>query len=155
MREKIRRFINSWREYFLWGIVLGLIVVPLLIAFTYMTLHEGDASKRYVPELQRIANETPLYPGFQKTGEKVVLKRGMATLFVYYRSTAKFSEIREFYDLALPGKGWGPPKTSGPSIFVPGEANWVSYRRGEYEIAVEQVENESGSFDIVFSWEPQ
>lgn len=155
MGETIRSFTNSWRRYLLWGIVLGLIVVPLVIAFTYMTLQEGDASKRYVPELRRIADETPMFPGFQKTGEKVVLKRGTASLFVYYRSTAKFSDIREFYDRALPGKGWGPPKTSGPSIFVPGEANWVRYRRGEYEVAVEQVDGEPESFDIVFTWEPQ
>jgi hypothetical protein len=113
----------------------------------------GELEKKQLFELRRIADETPLYPGFEKTGEKAVLKRGMVYFHVYYRSNAQFSEIKAFYDRVLAQKGWGLPQTSGPSLFVPGEANWVHYRRGDYVIAVEQDEGRLDRFAIVFIWD--
>lgn len=115
----------------------------------------GDVERKQLVELRKIANQTPLYPGLQKNGEKAVLKRGMVYFNTYYRSNAEFSDIKAFYDRVLAEKGWGPPQRSGPSIFVPGEANWVTYRQGEYVIAVEQDERKRDNFDIVFIWDPQ
>jgi hypothetical protein len=115
----------------------------------------GEREKKQLVELRKIAAETPLYPGFEKTGEKAVLKQGMVYFHTYYLSNAQFSEIRAFYDGVLVQKGWGPPETSGPSLLVPGEANWVHYRRGDYVISVAQDEGRSDRFVIVFIWDPQ
>jgi hypothetical protein len=110
--------------------------------------------KEKVVELKKIANQTPLYPGFQKTGEKVVLKRGMVYFNTYFQSRAHFSDIKKFYDGVLAEKGWGPPQQPPPSIFV-GDKNFVSYRRGDYVIDVEQDGSRRENFDIVFLWDPE
>jgi hypothetical protein len=75
--------------------------------------------------------------------------------FVYYSAKAQFSDIKAFYDHALPGQGWGPPEQSGPSLFRSGDANWVQYRRGDYVIAVEQDERQPLAFDVVYKWAPK
>lgn len=114
----------------------------------------GEVEKKQVVELKKIANQTPLYPGFQKTGEKVVLKRGMVYFFTFYQSRTQFSDVKNFYDRVLAEKGWGPPQQPGPSIFVPRSANFVSYRREQYVINVEQDGSRRDNFDVVFIWDP-
>lgn len=120
----------------------------------YMVIHQGDASKPYVPELRKIANQTPLYPGFQQTGEKVVLKRGMAHFFMTYKADAQLSEVRAFYRRELPLRGWTPPQPP-PTSFIETDSHREDYRRGDYFIAIDQVDRQSDRFDIVFMWDPQ
>jgi hypothetical protein len=145
----------NWRTYLLWGLLFGLIIVPLVITFTYMSLHEGDASKPYVPELKKIADQTPVYPGFQKIDDDyIVLKDGKASLQRSFRTDAQFADVRKFYDAALARDGWGPPKVPPPSIFV-GEQHYVTYRRGTYEINVARVDGRPDVYAIAFIWYSQ
>lgn len=113
----------------------------------------GDKEKKQVVELRKIADQTPVFPGFQKTGEKVVLKQGMVYFNTYYASDAQFSDVKNFYDRVLAEKGWGSPQQPPPSVFV-GEAHSVSYRRGDYVIAVEQSER-AARFSVVYIWDPR
>ena len=117
-----------------------------------MVLHEGDASKPYVPELRKIADQTPLYPGFQRTGEKVVLKQNMAYFFTNYQCDAQFADIEAFYARVLPQQGWTPPKRINS---FPYDMNDDHYRRGDYFIVVDQSDARSNRFSIVFIWAPQ
>ena len=144
----------NWRTYLLWGVLFGLIIIPLLITFTYMSLHEGDASKPYVPELRKIADQTPVYPGFQKTGEKVVLKQSMVYFFTWYKSNAQFADVNAFYARELPAQGWTPPKPPSSSI-IEFDSHRGDYQRGDYFIALEQDQRQSDNFSIVFIWDPQ
>jgi len=128
----------NWRSYLLWGLLFALIIVPLVITFMYISVHEGDASKRYVPELKKIADQTPIYPSFQRIGDDyIVLKDGQASLQRSFRTDAQFANVRKFYDAALANAGWGPPEVPPPSIIV-GEAHHVTYHRGSYEFGVYQ-----------------
>ena len=143
---------DNLRTHLLWGLLFLLIVVPLSAAMTIMVLYEGDTSKPYVPELRKIADQTPLYPGFQRTGEKVVLKQKMAYFFTNYQCDAQFADIQAFYARALPQQGWTPPKRTNSILY---DMNDDHYRRGDYFIAVEQDGARSNSFSIVFIWAPQ
>ena len=114
-----------------------------------MALHAGDASKPYVPQLQKIVNETPVYPDFQRVGDdSIVLKDGRASLQRFFRTNAQFADIRKFYDATLAKAGWGPPQVPGPSIFG-GESHYVSYHRDSYEFNV--YEND-GKVSIAVIW---
>jgi hypothetical protein len=117
-----------------------------------MILHEGDGSRPHIPELRKIADQLPLYPGAQKTGEKIVLKQSMAYLFIKYQSDAKFADINAFYARVLLQQGWTPPKRTNSIIY---DMNDDRYRRGDYYIAVDQNGALSNSFSIVFIWAPQ
>jgi len=52
----------------------------------------GEIEKKQVFELKKIADQTPVCAGCEKTGEKVVLKQGMVYFFNYYQSNAEFSD---------------------------------------------------------------
>ena len=114
----------------------------------------GEREKRKVGELRKIAESTPLFPGFQKIDEKVVLQPGKASVSYVYKSEAQFSDIEKFYDRVLRAQGWGPPQKSGPSIFDRNNANWVRYRHEDYEIFVGQDEIMSDHFEVSFNWSP-
>jgi hypothetical protein len=142
----------NWRPYALWGVLFSLIIVPLVVTFTYISLHEGDASRPYVPELKKIADQTPVYPGFQRIGDDyIVLKDGTASLQRSFRTDAQFADVRKFYDAALARDGWGPPEVPPPSIFV-GEQHYVAYHRGAYEINVARVDGRPDEYAIAFIW---
>jgi hypothetical protein len=149
IRNRVR---PNLRTYVLWGVLFSLIIIPLVITFTYQFLHEGDPSRRYVPELTRIADQTPAYPDFQRIGDDdIVLKRGLASLQRSFRTNAKFSDIRKFYDAVLAGAGWGPPEVPPPSILA-GEAHHVTYHRGVYEFGVYQYDGNPNLYAIAVVW---
>ena len=120
------------------------VLQPCVLAFLILSVNAcaGEIEKRQVVELRKIADQVPTYPGFEKTGEKFVLKRGMVWFFNYYRSEAEFSEIQKFYDQTLRQNGW--------ALEEPEE-----YRRGGYVIAVSKLERTEKQFAIVFIWRPR
>jgi len=150
----IQKLRNNWRRYSLWGIFWALIIVPLILSMVYLGLHEGDASRGYVPELRRIASETPVYPRSKKIDEKVVLKQSMAYLFVSYTTPVAFDEIESFYKRELPARGWALPK-GPPGRFIDFDAHSSHYWRGAYCIVVEHDPSLEGSYEIVFMWDPE
>ena len=151
MYELVNKLRVNWRTYGLWGLLFSLIIVPLVITFTYISLHEGDASKPYVPEIKKIADQTAVYLGFQRIGDdNIVLKDDKASLQRFFRTDAQFADVRKFYDAALANAGWGPPEVPPPSIIV-GEAHHVTYHRGSYEFGVYQ-EARTNIYSIAVVW---
>jgi hypothetical protein len=100
MSEFIGKLRRSWRSYLLWGIFWALLMVPLTLSMIFASISWEEANKKanqkYVPELRKIAEHTPLYPGFQKTSEYVVLKRGSVSFFTTYNSDAQFADVKKF-----------------------------------------------------------
>ena len=131
----------------------AIISLAALLVFTGASC-VGNGEKEQVGQLRKIAGQTPVFPAFQAIDEKVVLKHRMVSLFVFYRSPTQFSEIKKFYDNTLPKQGWGPPEQAPPSIYR-GEPHSVSYRRGGYQIAIEQDGNREDRFHVVFKWFPK
>jgi hypothetical protein len=131
------------------------LVAIVLFALFFLSCKETEEQRKQAAQLQKIAAETPLYPRFQKTAEKIVYKNTIVYFNVYYKSDARFSEVKEFYDQALAARGWGPPQQSGPSLFRDTNANWVAYKRPDYEITVAQGEHDPTNFDVVYKWDPQ
>jgi len=100
------------RNYWLWAAVYSLMIVPLVVSLIYLFVHEGDASRGHLPELRRIADQTPVYPDFERVGEDyVVLKGSKASLQRQFRTSAPYAEIRKFYDAALAKAGRARPKS--------------------------------------------
>lgn len=103
-----------------------------------------------VVELKRLASEIPVYEGCQKTGEKVVMKSTLIYYSVNYQGSPEFPEVVAYYDRVLRGKGFARPQKDEPPGVLTG-----SYRRGNYEIAVQKIYSEPDHFDLVFIWNPQ
>jgi len=150
---KILKTVRDYmRKNLLLGLVLSVVIIPLLAVGIAMMIHEGDASRPYIPELRKIADQTPVYPGAQRNGEKIVLKQSMASLFTYYQCDAEFADIEAFYARVLPQQGWTAPQRKNWFIY---DMKDHHYWRGDYFIAVEKGGGLSTSFSIVFMWDPQ
>jgi hypothetical protein len=150
MNRFIRKFREGWRSYLLWVAAIAFILCTVTIPALWWGLSQAEANRKYVPELRKLAEQTPIYPGFQKIGEEVVLKQTMVSFFTYYKSDAKFSDIRNFYDHILTKQGWRLSERFGGAS---GESTIV-YRRGDYEITVAQGDW-SERYSIVFLWNPE
>ena len=153
MHEFAKQIGKRWRTYALWVLFWSVILVPLTATFIYISIHEGDNARPHVPELRKIADEIPLYPGAQKTSDRVIVKRNIALLTVFHRSNGSYSDVRSFYQRELAVRGWMPPK--GPANrWINFDAHSADYQRGNYFIALER-DGYSNNFSIAFMWEPQ
>ena len=114
----------------------------------------GETERKQVDVLRKMAADTPVFPGFNKTSEQFVLKPGMVSYYNNYASNSGFSDVKAFYDKVLMERNWGPPQQITPSFFV-STANLVSYRRGDYVIVVGQDDTGKLNFNVVFGWDPE
>jgi len=94
MGNIIRQLRNKWRGYLLWGILWVVVFTPLVIAMSLIGQHDREANQKYVVELRKLANQIPVYPGFERSGEWVVVKESRVSLFTYYRSPARLEQIK-------------------------------------------------------------
>jgi hypothetical protein len=101
-------------------------------------------SNPHVIALRELARDTPVYPGFEKTGESLTVKRRLVRYFVFYRSNKTFSEIEDFYHRELTARSW-----RSDEIYL------NTYRKGDCVIVVEKDERSENNFDVVFKWVPR
>jgi hypothetical protein len=100
-----------------------------------------------------MVTETPLLPGFEKRRTSESNKPGSAMIMVRYYSPASFEEVKDFYSKVLVAKGWGKPLMGSPitPLFGDSEKKWLTFRRGEFLIAI--GENEPSDISFVYRWE--
>src|ERR1043165_3792026 len=96
------RLLHSWNQRSRRTLSLSL----MFALFVITSNCGGETEKMQVEELRKIAAQTPIYPGFKKTDENVVLKQGMVYFTTDYETTAKFSDVKTFYDRTLKEQGW-------------------------------------------------
>ena len=128
--------------------LLGMLVGILI--FHNSRCSAPNENDPHVVELKKLASELPVYEGCHKTGEKVVMKSTLINYSVNYQGSAEFPEVVAYYDRVLREKGFARPQKDEPPGVLTG-----SYRRGNYEIAVQKIYSEPDHFDLVFMWNPQ
>jgi len=128
--------------------LLGMLVGILI--FHNSRCSAPNENDPHVVELKKLASEMPVYEGCQKTGEKVVMKSTLIYYSVNYQGSAEFPDVITYYDRVLHEKGFArSQKDETPAVLT------GSYRRGNYEIAVQNIYSEPDHFDLVFMWNPQ
>src|SRR5258705_9785944 len=136
MRDILNTIRANWRTHLLCGVLFALITVPLFMTFRYVWRHRFDASKPQVPELKRLADQTPVYPGFQRINDdQIFLTMDTASLQRSFRSDAQAGDVQKFYDSAFLKNGWEPFETA-PSSIIAGEHFAIMYNRDAYQICV-------------------
>lgn len=136
------------RRILLW-VQIGLICA-LSSACTF-----GGEDTHKLPELQRIAAETPVFPGFKEMGSRHMGKRENAVLTYSYHSSASFEEVKKFYTDALVAKGWGyPTEEVVPKWFLNDGSKALVFKRGEYDIEIEYdaAKNSEAPYSVSFGW---
>jgi hypothetical protein len=107
-------------------------------------------------ELQQIAAETPVYPDFAEVQpSRHSGKRENAGLTYFYRSPARYEDVKAYYIRLLLPKGWSNPREEEvPKWFVKDGSKALTFRRGEYSIEVE-YDAASGAevpYSVDFGW---
>lgn len=134
------------------GLLFALITVPLVIAFRYVSLHQFDASQPQVPELKQLADQTPVYPGFQRIDDDhIFLTRDTASLQRSFKADAQSADVHKFYDSAFLKNGWDPFETA-PGSIVDGEPIAIMYSRDRYQICVRRRLSQPEVYDIWYLW---
>ena len=152
MRNIFNTIRPKWRTYLLCGGLSALITVPLVITFRYLSLHQFDSSKPQVPELKKLADQTPIYPGFQRINDdQVFLTKDTASLQRSFRTDAQSADVQKFYDSAFLKNGWEPFEAA-PSSIVAGEPYAIIYNRDAYQICVCRRMSQPDVYDIWYAW---
>ena len=151
MQAVVNTIRAKWRIYLLCA-VLTLIAAPGIIAFRYFWVHRFDVSKPHVPELKKLADQTPAYPGFQRiSDDQIFLYRDGVSLQSSFRADAQSAEVRKFYDSVFLKNGW-EPFAAAPSSIIDGEPYAIIYHRDEYEICVCRRMSQPDVYDIWYAW---
>ena len=152
MRDMLKAIRAKWRTHLLCGVLFALITVPLVAAFRYIRLHQFDVSKPQVPELKKLADQTPAYPGFQRINEEqIFLTEGTASLQRSFRSDAPPADVQKFYDSAFLKNGWQPFPVA-PSSVIAGEPHAIMYSRDAYQICVCRRVSQPDVYDLWYLW---
>ena len=152
VRNILKNIRTNWRTHLLCSVLFALITVPSGLTLRYHWLHQYDASKPHVPELKSMADQTPIYPGFQRIDdEHIFLTMGTVSLQRSFRTNAQFADIRKFYDSAFLKNGWEPFATA-PGSMINGEPLAVMYNRDAYQICVVHRSSEPDIYDIWYLW---
>jgi hypothetical protein len=150
VRNILKNIRTNWRTHLLCSALFALITVPLGLALRYHWLHQYDASKPHVPELKSMADQTPVYPGFQRIDdEHIFLTKDTVSLQRSFRTNAQSADIRRFYDSAFLQNGW-EPFAAGSRIN--GEPHVVMYNRDAYQICVVHRMSAPDIYDIWYLW---
>ena len=111
---------------------------------------EDEESKRHLNFLNQLAAETR-YPDFKQSAVSDNNKRGIARLFVYYKSSAQIADVNAFYSKTLTAKGWTSSPREGRNGIL---ATWsgLVFQQGNYKIAISN-ETHNADYVIAYVWE--
>ena len=88
-------------------VILTLAFLLLFAVFIYVAKevspNRGDAKLR---ELQGLSSDTPRYPSFQIVNQRYSSRYLDAGVYEYYRSSAKYDDVKRFYSGMLSQRGW-------------------------------------------------
>lgn len=121
-----------------------------------MTCTLGGENQEKLPELRRIAADTPSFSSFTEVNSYHSGKRENAGLFYFYSSPANYDEVKRFYTETLTAKGWSyPEERPVPKWLIDDGSKVLVFRKGEYRISVE-YDAATGTrwrYSVSFVWE--
>lgn len=128
-------------------VLLGLAFFLIFVLFVYVAKeaspNRGDAKLK---ELQGLSSETPTYPSFQIVNKSYSSRYLDAGVYEYYRSTAKYDDVKGFYSGTLSQRGW--------SLDGEDKEKKMTFRKGELRIVIEfgNDTDQSWNYAVDFLW---
>ena len=113
---------------------------------------------RKVEELKQLAKETPVYPDFEQVDRTEITKSETAVLAYFYRSSASYEQVKNFYNHALAERGWGSPVEEVQTRWFSSDASRrITFKKGKYFIDVEYSASEDSGwrFAVDYGWRKQ
>jgi hypothetical protein len=99
-------------------------------------------------ELEQISSSVPTFPAFGSGTVQTSSAADKAGIHKYYRSSANFDEVKNFYFTQLSQRGW--------SLFDSDAKGEITFRKGEFLIGIYYTGNNSKSsnwnYSVSFVW---
>jgi|SRR5882724_11078130 len=89
------------REVF--SLILPIVTLFLLTECKHYSPNRDDAKFK---EVERLYKGVPIYPGFQEVGASSLSKSMLASVNKYYKSDARYDDVKNFYSTKLIPAGW-------------------------------------------------
>lgn len=132
-------------------------VLRILLCWMLVISSWSCLNTERLPELQRLANETPLFPGFVQFSSVHSGRRDHVALSFFYKSTHDFPEVKRFYLEALQPKGWTAREEPEPGSFFydPDDGGVrIIFVKGNYKIIVQHNPGSSRwQYSMDYIWE--
>src|SRR2546423_5800743 len=109
-------------------------IILLVITLAFRSCLSGGEDATHLSDLQQIAAETPVYPDFAEVQPpRHSGKRENAGLTYFYRSLARYEDVKAYYMRLLLPKGWSnPSEQEVPKWFVKDGSKALTFRKGDY-----------------------
>ena len=124
-------------------------LVLLVVAFIGLQSCRTAEQRAKIAELQAFERELPKFPDFKQVRYDDISKPGIATVTYYYKSTAGFESVKEFYKKELLARGWTEEKREGWFVY---SDNPATFRKGKYDIVLTGEDILPWQYTLDFSW---
>ncbi len=89
-------------------------------------------------ELQRLAAETPKFPDFEQVNYSDISKSEETVVAYFYRSSASYDEVKNFYTNALLSRGWSSVQEEPLAKWSKKDGDRrLSFKKAEYTFHLE------------------
>jgi hypothetical protein len=131
-------------------LALVLIMASLLCANGCL----GAGQRVKLQELGQLAANTPKFPDFEQVNYADIIKSDGAIVTYFYRSSASYEEVKNFYSKELTSRGWSGPHEESVAHWLTRIGSQISFRKAQYKINI--VYDNTGSkwrFAVDYVWE--
>ena len=113
---------------------------------------EGQAR---LQELRRLASETPKFPDFKQVNYSDISKSDTAVVTYFYRSSANYEEVKQFYTSTLLSRGWNSAQEEPIKNWFNEIGRRQMFKKGEFTIYLnhEPAEHSGWRFAVDYSWD--
>ena len=126
---------------------IGLVLLAVVLTGLQGCITKAERSR--LAELQAFEQELPKFPDFQQARYSDIYKSGTAVASYFYKSSADFESVKQFYRKALLARGWTEEKQEG--LFVTDDSP-TTFRKGDYKIVLTLDEAFLWKYTIDFCW---
>jgi hypothetical protein len=133
----------------------ALTVLALALGLALINCGVESEHQKKLLELQQLAAETPRFPDFIQIDSVHISKPGNVVQTYFYRSSAKYDDVKTFYTKMLVSKGWSmPDEEAVTKWFTNDGSKRLAFRKGAYTIYIQYAADERSNwkFAIDYDW---
>jgi hypothetical protein len=128
----------------------------LMIGLLFLGCGLSPDQKTKLLELRQVAAETPKFADFEQLDYSEISKSDNSVVAYFYRSSASYEDVKNFYTEALSSRGWSSPQAeSVPKWLKEDGSRRLIFTKGEYIIDVEYdaAEKQGWRFAVDYAWQ--
>jgi hypothetical protein len=130
-------------------------IIVLTIGLLSLGCHLTPDLQAKVEELRHIAAETPRFPDFQQIDYSQIAKPEGTVIAYFYRSSASYEEVKNFYTGGLTSRGWSLVKEEPWAQWFTAKGQRLTFTKEKYSIDIEHDSSRGSGWDFAvgYAWD--